>query len=133
MSGQLDAVMQYGSWDRLANMRPDTMFVAAMVAGFSLFILFSALRLRYTWWPLHPVIILAFGTGVGRFGFSFLLGWFIKMMISKFGGAQKYSQVKPMMVGVIVGDLAGGFVMMAVSWIYYAVKGIQGPPGMLLW
>ena len=31
------------------------------------------------------------------------------------------------MIGVIVGDLAGGFVMTAVAWVYYAITGVAPP------
>lgn len=133
MAGELDKVNGWGTWERLTHMRPEPMFLSAAAVGFVLFLLFSALRLRYTWWPLHPVICLAFGTAVGRFAFSFLLGWLIKTMVSHFGGAQKHTQLKPMMIGLVVGDLAGGFFWMAVSWGYYAIKGVQGAHCPPLW
>lgn len=133
MSGELDKVMRFGTWDRLNNLHPDRTFLLAAGVGFGLLILCSVLRLRYTWWPLHPVIILAFGTRtVGQFGFSFLLGWFVKSVISKFGGAKRYEEVKNFMLGVIAGDLLGGFLTMAASWIYYGVTGLRGP-NLVLW
>lgn len=117
-----------GVLERWSRMRPDKRFLAAAAIGFFAFLLVGALRLRYPWWPLHPIIVLAFGTGLaGRFGFSFFLGWAIKMAVTKYGGGHKYTQVKPLMLGVIIGDLAGGFAMMAINSIYYAATGIEAP------
>ncbi len=131
--GERETVRQYGTWDRLRAMRPDSRFLIPMASGFLLLIGCSLLRLRFTWWPLHPVILLLFGAMLfGRFSFSFLLGWAIKMVVSKFGGAAKYTETKPLMIGVIAGDLLGGFLFMIVAWIYFAVTGTAGKE-MMLW
>ena len=127
LSGELKKVEGYGVWGRLAHLKPDSTFLASMGVGFVLLLVISAMRLRYSWWPLHPVAVLVFGSpAIGKFGFSFFLGWMLKVGISRFGGASKYEHFKPMMVGVIVGDLTGAFLIMLVSWIYYAVKGMAG-------
>ncbi|MCK5850478.1 MAG: hypothetical protein KAH23_06140 [Kiritimatiellae bacterium] len=133
LSGELEKVKNYSSWDRLKRMRPNKTFLFSMGIGFFLLIACSAMRLRYTWWPFHPVLILVFGAGLlAKFCFSFFLGWLIKITVSKFGGAKKYIELKPMMIGVIVGDLSGGFLIMFVSWIYYAVTKTAGQ-SQLLW
>lgn len=131
LTGDLNKVNAYGGWQRIINSRPDDQFLVAAGAGFGLLVLFSMLRLRYTWWPFHPVFLLGFGIG-GKFGVSFLVGCLIKVLVTRFGVANQYSKVKPLMIGVIVGDLAGGFIFMIVSWIYYAVTGMAGA-SMLLW
>ncbi len=136
-SGKLDEVMDYRSWDRVLNMRPSSMFWGAAGVGFVLLLLCAAMRMRFSWWPLHPVAILfalegANHGGMGRFSFSFLCGWAIKASVMKYGGGAFYSRLKPMMIGVVVGDLSGGFVFLAVSWIYYACTGLTGR-SMLLW
>jgi hypothetical protein len=128
LSGELEKVKNYGVWDRLRGMRPDRNFLIAAGVGFGLLLLVSAMRLRYPWWPLHPVAVLVFASGaIGKFGFSFLMGWLLKVGLTKFGGAAKYEQFKPMMIGLVVGDLTGAFVVMLASWIYYAKTGTAGP------
>jgi hypothetical protein len=131
MTDGLAQAQESGGWQRLISARPDSRFLVSAGVGFGLLILFSLLRLRYTWWPFHPVFLLGFGT-FGRFGASFILGCLIKVLITRFGVANQYARVKPMMLGVIVGDLGGGFLFMIVSWIYYAVTGLQGV-NLLLW
>jgi hypothetical protein len=129
LSGDLDKVANYTSWERLTHMRPDTRFLISVAVGFGLVLALSAIRLRYTWWPIHPLVVVMFGSFlfVGKYGWSFLLGWFIKSMITKLAGASKYMELKPLMIGVVVGDLGSGFITTCTLWIYYFVTGLQGP------
>lgn len=136
-TGRLEEVLAYDSWDRVLNMRPSRLFVGAAGVGFLLLLLCSAMRMRFSRWPFHPVAALfaldgANHGGMGRFAFSFLVGWAIKSCVMKYGGGALYNRVKPMMIGVVVGDLAGGFVFLVVSWIYYACTGLTGR-SMVLW
>ena len=79
-------------------------------------------RLRLPWWPIHPVLFLVWGTYPnGRFYFSFLLGWLIKLGVVKTMGAKGYHSVKPLMIGIIAGELLSGLAWMAVGAIVYAV------------
>jgi hypothetical protein len=133
LAGQAEQVAEYSSFDRIANMLPDKQFLVATGVGFGLLLLFSLLRLKYTWWPIHPILFLVFGSGLfAEFGPSFLLGWVLKSAISKFGGAAKYLQAKPLMLGVIAGDLTGGFFWLVVGWVYHGATGFR-PPSFLLW
>jgi hypothetical protein len=131
LTGDLNRVKAFSGWQRVVNCRPDDRFLVATGIGFGLLILFTVLRLRYTWWPFHAVFLLGFGT-LGRFGASFLVGCLIKVLVTRFGVAHQYAKVKPLMLGVIVGDLAGGFLFLVISWIYYALTGMAGA-SMILW
>jgi hypothetical protein len=131
-SGKLEESLAYGPVERIAQMRPSRLFWTAAGIGFGLLLLCSALRMRYSWWPLHPVAMLFVFGGLGRFAISFLGGWAIKAGVMKYGGGSLYTRVKPMMLGVVVGDLAGGFLFLVVSYIYYACTGLSGK-AMLLW
>jgi len=127
LSDQLDEVNGYGTWDRIRNMRPDRRFLISLGAGIALLLFLSLMRLRFSWWPLHPVVLLVFGSRfAGMFCLSFFLGWLIKTAVTRFAGAQSYEKTKPMMLGVIIGDLAGGFSLVAVNWVYYAITGLRG-------
>jgi hypothetical protein len=96
-----------------------------MGSGFVLVLITSLLRLRFTWWPLHPVLFLCWGTYPAMaFSASLMVGWMIKTAVTKFGGGKKYHELKPLMIGIIAGDLLGGLLFMAVSGIYYARTGI---------
>jgi len=133
LSRQPDDVDAYTSWDRLRNMQIDRSFAAAVVVGFALVVACGAMRLRCSWWPLHPVVFLGFGAWtMGKYGASFFLGWLIKAGVMRFGGGRGYRSARKIMIGVIVGDLTGGFLMTAVAWIYYAITDVA-PPGYHFW
>jgi hypothetical protein len=86
--------------------------------------LFAAARLRFPRWPFHPVMFLALGSFQCRtLAWSFLIGWFIKMAVTKYGGASVYRRLRPLMIGVIAGDLLGGITPMVIGAIYYFATG----------
>jgi hypothetical protein len=107
---------------------PDSKFLWAIGVGFMLVVATSILRLRFTWWPLHPVLFLCWGTFPAMaFAQSLLLGWVIKTGVTKFGGGKKYQELKPMMVGIIAGDLLGGLLFMVIGISYHAATGRTTP------
>jgi len=62
-------------------------------------------------------------------GPSLLLGGLIKIIVTKLAGGKGYQKVKPVMFGLIAGDLLGGLVPMVVGAIYYFWTGGQTPIG----
>jgi len=66
------------------------------------------MRLRLSWWPIHPMGI-AFGTvwPMEVIWLSLLLAWLVKLIIIKTGGIRLYNKFKPFFLGFIV----GGFFM----------------------
>ncbi|HAU36583.1 MAG TPA: hypothetical protein DCX07_02560 [Phycisphaerales bacterium] len=123
-AGQLDESQSLSTMDRLRSMKPDRRFVYSVLAGFALVLLVGAMRLRYVWWPIHPVIFLVWSTWpMVRLSHSFLLGWLLKITITRFGGHRAYSAAKKAMVGVIAAELLAGLLFMIVGAIYYFVTG----------
>lgn len=123
-SGELKTSNALTGWQRITHMDPDKRFLWAAGVGLFLVLSFSMLRLRYTWWPIHPVIFVMWGSySMGYFHYSFLLGWLIRVMVMKFGGTKTYRQVKILMFGVIAGEILGKLIFMIVGAIYYAKTG----------
>ena len=87
----------------------------------------SFLRLRYTWWPIHPILFLVWATyPMAVFANAFLIGWALRTIIQRLGGTSAYQRARILMVGVIAGDLLGGLVFLAHGSLYYALTGL--PP-----
>ncbi len=123
---KLEESESLSTWERIKNIRPDRSFLIAAGIGFAAVAVFSFLRLRYTWFPLHPVLFLVWGTYPMRhFASSFMLGWFIKTLVVRLGGRDKYNKAKALMIGVIAGDVFGALIFMGVGAIYYAVTGFS--------
>ena len=72
-------------------------------AGFTGFMLW--MRQNFVWWSLHPIGYLL-GATYPPFHLwsSILIGWFIKYMALKFGGAATYRKIRPIAFGLIFGE-----------------------------
>ena len=108
----------------LANLRPSVphLFSFALTAVLALLVAFG--RLKYTWWPIHPMVFIFLGSGAGMLmSFSFGLGFAIKALVTKYGGGKMYQECKPAMVGLVAGTLTGEFIPMLVGTIYYFSTG----------
>ena len=87
-------------------------------------ILFSTLRFSFGWWPLHPVIFLVWGAYPMLCSWpSFMLGWAIKQLVVKFAGGKSYNQLKPLFIGVILGEIFAVAVVIVVGFLYYLSTG----------
>ncbi len=126
--GQLEGAGQVTGLKRFLEASPHRNGLIAFAAAGALVLIFSALRLRFSGWPLHPVMFLVWSTYAGNnFAQAFLAGWLIKVLITKFGGAGIYQKCKPLMFGLIAGEMLGGVIPMIVSLIYFLVTGGEIP------
>jgi len=125
--GTLAEAQAASPWARFAKASPYTSCVWAFFISMALVLGFSAGRMRFPWWPLHPIIFLVLGTYQSQtLSRSFLIGWFIKIVVSGYFGGRTYQKVKPFMIGLIAGDVIGGILPMVHGWIYEFTTG-QSP------
>jgi hypothetical protein len=54
-----------------------------------------------------------------NFVWSFMIGWAIKMLVVKLGGGRIYQSLKPLFIGMIIGDLCGGMFWMVFGPLFY--------------
>lgn len=84
---------------------PEPGKAAAMIAGalFAAFLQF--MRLRFLWWPFHPVgYVLAYSYETMRVWFAFLIGWLGKVLTVRYGGLRSYRKGLPFFLGLMVGE-----------------------------
>jgi hypothetical protein len=89
----------------------------------------SVLRLRYVSWPLHPVGYLLMGThAIANMWFSIMLGWVVKVLIVRFGGARMFRGARFFFIGLILGEagaaafwLVTGFARNMMGLPYYPI------------
>ena len=122
--GNLEEAESVRGFARFTSARPETRSVIGFAVGLVLVLLLAAARLRWTWWPIHPVIMLAFWTYPGvMFWPSFLLGWFIKKTVTKYGGQSLYKRLTPAMFGLVAGDMLGMLAPSIMGAVYYMATG----------
>jgi hypothetical protein len=65
----------------------------------------SLLRLRYPWWPLHPLgYALATAMSLDYMWCPFLVAWLAKTLTVRYGGIKAYRAALPFFLGLILGD-----------------------------
>jgi hypothetical protein len=125
LGGEMEASSRLSPLARLAAYRPNKNFLTAAGIGVALVLVVGMLRLRLPWWPLHPVIFLMWDTqAMAQFSGSFLLGWLIKLGVTRLGGPSTYTKAKPLMTGLIAGDLLGVLIWMVITVVYYLATGL---------
>lgn len=76
------------------------------------------LSLTIPQWPLHPVgLLLVYGYFSATGWPSVLLGWLLKILILRYGGARLYRAARPVFLGMIVGTVFAAIVQAAVPMI----------------
>ncbi len=124
--GRLQAVEALSGWGRFLAARPSRKAVIGFAVTFCLVIALGLLRLRFTKWPLHPAFLLILGSWPGiSLGPSFLLGWAVKLAVTHYGGAKLYQRLRPLMIGIIAGEMLAGLLMMAHGAAYYGITGLR--------
>ena len=94
--------------------------IIAMGTGFGVTLILSALKLRFLWWPFHPI---GYVIGTGRWGdlsfiwFPMLLCWALKLGILRYGGLQAYRRAIPFFAGLILGDYSMACLWGIIGWV----------------
>ena len=98
-------------WDRLA----------AIGFGGAAAAVLSFLRLVFLRFPFHPAGFV-YGTGLGTLLWgSALVGWSVKMIVVRYGGAGTYHRVRPFFMGLIFGELGS-----RILWGLLSLRGDTG-------
>ena len=133
--GSLEAAREVHGWARFAHLAPRRELVVSAALAFVAVLVLTYGHLRFPKWPLHPVLLLIWATYPARLmGFSFLLGCALKALVTKYGGVKTYQQLKPLMYGLIAGELVAAFLPTLIGFIYFlnydvAPKAFRTLPG----
>jgi hypothetical protein len=125
-----DSTVQYSK----GNYHPTQSPAGNFGFGFVLVTILAVMRLRFAWWPLHPIGFLMLYTYPGtHLWLSIFIGWLAKNLILRFGGTKMYTAAKPFFLGLIVGEsaaagfwLAMGILLNAMDLPYHAVNIMPG-------
>jgi len=84
------------------------------------------LRTRFLWWPFHAVVFCIMNTAsANNIWASFLIGWFIRNLVVKFGGERNYLKMKPLFYGFIFAEICVCGLILLYGMIYYICNGIS--------
>jgi hypothetical protein len=84
------------------EMTGESWFAFGLGAGLMLFL--AVMRMRFVWWPLHPLGFAAWlGWPIDRYALSIFLGWLLKVLVLRFGGFRVFRRLRPGAFGLILG------------------------------
>jgi hypothetical protein len=86
--------------------------MAATIAtgiGLVLTLLLGALRMKFTWWLWHPVGYATCSSwSMEKLWCCLFIGWLLKLVITRYGGAPAYRKALPFFVGLVLGEFVVG-------------------------
>lgn len=94
--------------------------LAAIGVGFTFGLGLQTMRMKYMWWPFHPLGFAVSGNWeMNLVWMPLLIAWVLKTMIVKYGGHRIYQQAAPAFLGLIVGQFVVGSVLNIVSIVLH--------------
>jgi hypothetical protein len=85
-----------------------TFSVSPVLYGAGALLILVALRRLWSSFPFHPLgLVVATSYPIWVIWFSLCVGWLAKVLVLRYGGSQLYMRLKPVAIGLIVGDLLG--------------------------
>jgi len=97
---------------------PDLGAMNFMFLGGLFTIFLTVMRIRFLWWPFHPVgYALSMNFGVDYIWFTLVIGSALKWSILRFGGLRALRKASPFFLGLILGEYAVGSFWNALSVI----------------
>lgn len=116
----LDAVRDYrppGTGPRESHNR-----LAYFGSGAVITAILSFLRLRFVNWPLHPVgLLLVYTYPIRMVWFSVFVGWIAKVLIVRFGGVELMRGMRPVFLGLIIGEAGAAAFWLVVSLVLHSM------------
>lgn len=80
--------------------------ILAFLAGGGVVLFLGAMRLRFWWWPFHPLGYIAANSWGAQWHYlPFFIGWALKSLAIRYGGLRLYRATMPAAIGLIVGDM----------------------------
>jgi hypothetical protein len=81
-------------------------------------------QLRYSAWPLHPIgLLMMYSYPMRRIWFSVFLGWFLKTVLIRLGGAKLYQRSVPLFLGIVIGEIMMAALFAILAATIWAVGG----------
>ena len=105
---------------RIQNLTgPQTTDITFAIVGFAFTTFMLMMRVRFLWWPLHPVGYVISGRwGIGRLLFPLVIASTVKWATLRFSGLRGYRRSIPFFLGLIIGDFVLGSIWATIGLLF---------------
>lgn len=105
---------------------PSVPAILTTVAGMGIMGFLFFMHRRFLWWPVYPLgYVVANAAVMVHQWFSILIGWALRMVVTRIWGIRGYRNVFPGALGVIVGSLVSVF-------LWFIVDALNGTVGRMM-
>lgn len=88
---------------------PNLAKAMAYLVGLVFTLSLMALRVRFVWWPFHPVgYAISSSWSMNCLWMPILIAWAIKLLVMRYAGPKTFHRVIPMALGLILGEFIVG-------------------------
>lgn len=123
-TGVFEASVASGQFARLSLISSTPKVWSFFFMGLFSVVVLYMLRFRFTKFPIHPLLFVIWGLYPSNMTWgSFLIGWFIKILVVKFGGGSVYQKLKPFFVGIISAELLVVGICLIVDFLHFLIFG----------
>ena len=127
-AGTFETSLESGPLARLQLIAGNAIHTHYFFYGLLAVMAVSLIRFRFAKFPIHPILFLIWGSyPAGCAAASFFFGWFIKVLVVRFGGGGVYQRCKPLFVGIIAGEILLIGLTIIVDFAYYLIVGSPSP------
>jgi hypothetical protein len=110
------AMQAFGSesWNRLTGWLqqpkpPNGSVAGALVAGFLFAAFMQAMRVRFYWWPFHPLAYAVSSSyEINLVWMPLFIAWLVKSLMLRYGGVRVFQSSLPFFYGLILGQFVEG-------------------------
>ncbi len=96
----------------------DVPAVMAILVGFVSTLGLHAARMRFSWWPFHPLGFAVSGSfSMSTLWMPMLIAWICKALTLRYGGLALYKRCAPFFLGLMLGDYLVGCLWPFVGWL----------------
>ena len=79
------------------------------IIGFVAYFILMSVKMRFSWWPLHPIGLALSSTWyMHHMWCPFLIAWTVKVLATRYGGHGGTRALAPIAYGLILGDVISG-------------------------
>lgn len=103
-----------------APLPPDYKALAVVGTGAAVTFFLSIMRMRFFWWPFHPLGYIASNLYIIHYFWIYIfLAWVAVKVMTKYGGLHLLRRVRPLFIGMVIGGMVSAGFWWIVDYFFH--------------